>query len=370
MVGRRHSAQRPRMFRGVYRRFARRRLTAISIGLVPLLVLTTLAVVQLAGGADRPAPLLNPFRNVALPQSSNGSAAGRQSQVPTARSQTASGVAPSAEQVRAQVPTVAGAVPTTVREPERPVDLPKPDPAAGVARFGPARTMDMGAPPVEWGVLPGQAAPPGQVEVPDRRTAWSDEFRNPDGTYTTRVYSVPKRFTDAGGKWVDIDTNLVAAGGRHRAAAVEHAVDVADTADDPRLVAVQVGAGASVSFGIAGAQPARSVVDGPTASYAQVRPSSDVELSGTLSGVKETLVLHGVDAPTRWTFPLALEGLTAAVDATSQQVSLTDAAGVVKAVIPRGSMEDSAIDSHVGSGAYSEGVRYSLVTGADGRTAL
>ncbi len=206
--------------------------------------------------------------------------------------------------------------------------------------------------------------------MPDRRTAWSDEFRNPDGTYTTRVYSVPKRFTDAGGKWVDIDTNLVAAGGRHRAAAVEHAVDVADTADDPRLVAVQVGAGASVSFGIAGAQPARSVVDGPTASYAQVRPSSDVELSGTLSGVKETLVLHGVDAPTRWTFPLALEGLTAAVDATSQQVSLTDAAGVVKAVIPRGSMEDSAIDSHVGSGAYSEGVRYSLVTGADGRTAL
>ncbi|WP_250290200.1 DUF6531 domain-containing protein, partial [Frankia sp. CiP1_Cm_nod1] len=357
------------MLRGVQRRFTRRRLAAISIGLVPLVVLTTLAVIQVAGGAGRPAPLINPFRNVALPQSSSGSAAGRETQVPTARAQAVSGPAPSAEQVRAQVPPVAGTVPTTPREPERPVELPEPDPAAGAAKLGPAWTMDMGTP--EWGVLPGQALRPGQVELPERRTAWSDEFRNPDGTYTARVYSAPKRFTDAGGRWVDIDTNLVAAaGGRHRVAAVEHPVDVADSADDPRLVAVQVGAGASVSFGIADARPARAVVDGPAASYAGVRPSSDVELAGTLSGLKETLVLHAADAPASWTFPLALEGLTATLDATSQQVSLADAKGVVKAVIPRGSMEDSAVDPHVGAGAYSEGVRYSLVPGADGRLAL
>ncbi|WP_239405159.1 DNRLRE domain-containing protein, partial [Frankia sp. Cj3] len=329
-----------------------------------MLVLTGLVMLRIVGGGTGgPAPLVNPFRTVALPQSSNGSAAGRDTQVPTAQSQ--SGKAPAADKARAVVPAVAGAVATTAQEAPRPVDLAKPDPSAGVARFGAAATVTPAIAPV------AREPQPGQVELPERRTVWSDEYSNPDGTHTTQVYSVPKRFTNAGGKLVDIDTALVAAGGgRHRVAAVEHAADIADTADDPRLATVQVTGGASVSFGIAGAGPAAATVEGATASYADVRQSSDVWLAGTLSGLKETLVLRAVDAPTRWTFPLELHGLTATLDGKSQQISLADGAGAVKAVIPRGSMEDAAVDPHVGSGAYSEGVVYSLVTAADGRAAL
>src|SRR3954464_4427968 len=55
----------------------------------------------------------------------------------------------------------------------------------------------------------GAAQAPGPaVEVLAGRTAESQTFANPDGTFTTKSYSGPVRAQDAKGAWHDIDTTL------------------------------------------------------------------------------------------------------------------------------------------------------------------
>ncbi|WP_322749771.1 MULTISPECIES: DNRLRE domain-containing protein, partial [unclassified Frankia] len=212
---------------------------------------------------------------------------------------------------------------------------------------------------------------PGRVEVTARRTENAKVFQNPDGSFTSEFSAQQQRVRGGDGSWTDVDTDLVpVSGGRHRVKVAARNTEVADTASDAQLGKIDVAAGASVSFGLTGAAGAKAVVAGSTARYAGVRPFSDVELTATKSGLKETLVLRSVDAPTRWVFPLALQGLTAAVDPQTRGVHLTDSSGVLRAVIPAGWMEDSAVDPHVGDGAYSEGVGYSLVTVDGGGQAL
>jgi hypothetical protein len=56
------------------------------------------------------------------------------------------------------------------------------------------------------------AAPaPGALELPGKRTATSNTFLNPDGSYTTEVAAQPVNYRDAAGAWQAIDTTLVQA---------------------------------------------------------------------------------------------------------------------------------------------------------------
>ncbi|WP_163554073.1 DNRLRE domain-containing protein [Candidatus Frankia alpina] len=122
----------------------------------------------------------------------------------------------------------------------------------------------------------------------------------------------------------------------------------------------------SFGFGVAEASSVRARVEGSKATFASVRDSADLQLGPTADGLKEVIVLRSADAPTTWTFPLALTGLTARDD--GDQVLLADGAGTVRAAIPPGWMEDSRTTG--GLHATYRGVAYRLVTTKDGGQAL
>ena len=96
--------------------------------------------------------------------------------------------------------------------------------------------------------------------------------------------------------------------------------------------------------------------------YPGVQPEVDLRLEPRPGGVKETLVLHSVEAPTSFLFPLGLRGLTAKL--VDGQVVLSDRAGTRRAIIPPGYMLDAGNEP---CPAASAGVHYELVTSAGGR---
>nr|MDT0664372.1 DNRLRE domain-containing protein [Micromonospora sp. DSM 115978] len=117
----------------------------------------------------------------------------------------------------------------------------------------------------------------------------------------------------------------------------------------------------------AAASPAK--IEGASATYAEVRADADLELYPTADGLKEIIVLRSVDAPTSWTFPLSLDGLTASMDKAGQ-VELVDRSGEVRAIIPHGWMEDAGTTGPAGGPSSSTGVTYTLGEAADGQVLL
>ncbi|MEX5637487.1 DNRLRE domain-containing protein, partial [Parafrankia sp. FMc2] len=357
----------------------------MALLLIPVVLIVAMVVVERTrDGGRRPISQENPFRDMNLPESSSGSAEGREHEVPTEETQAVQAPDPAA--VERAVPDLPGAVPTTpglrdVRLTD-PQASPKPSPppaAAGGAtapaggaaarpggelraEFGESRTVRPDRGPARDGKP--QA---GRTELVERRTESTREFRNPDGSLTTETSMGPARFQDARGGWVDIDTALEQAGaGRLRSASTEHVVEVAQDAKDPRLGRIELGEGTSFSFGLVGAAPSRAEVDGPKATFADIRESADLELGAVAGGMKEVIVLQSAAAPTVWEFPLEMEGLTARLD--GRQVLLEDAAGEARGVVPPGWMEDSRTEG--GMAATSDGVVYSLVEGEDGGQVL
>src|SRR5205085_2991656 len=84
-------------------------------------------------------------------------------------------------------------------------------------------------------------------------------------------------------------------------------------------------------------------------------------------GVRDTLVLKSANAPTSFTFPLSLQGLTARINEAGG-IDYLDAYGKLVASSPHGHMKDSLPDV-TGEGARSQGVTYTLVS-VDGKPAI
>ncbi|MQL61515.1 DNRLRE domain-containing protein [Streptomyces vinaceus] len=210
------------------------------------------------------------------------------------------------------------------------------------------------------------------VEDTGERNATSKEFRNPDGTRTTRVYTEQVHYRDSDGSWRDIDTSLVPAdearaegalggGDRLAPAADDTGLTLATRGDDPALAILEVDGGRhEVGFGLSEANPTTADVRADAAHYVEVRPHSDIVLEAAHGAVKETIVLNSANAPREWTFPLSLEGLTPSLDQHGA-VLFKDTSGQVQAVIPKGWMEDSAHDPKTGGPALSGNVDYQLV---------
>ncbi|MEU6984955.1 LamG-like jellyroll fold domain-containing protein [Streptomyces sp. NPDC046324] len=206
-------------------------------------------------------------------------------------------------------------------------------------------------------------------------------FQNSDGTLTTRFFEEPVNFKDAAGNWKEIDTTLKASpkGGRlgraasdttdgWRIAAGDTETAFAGHADGSPLVSLKVSETASVGFAIQGAARVPGEPEGSTITYRSVRPNSDVRFVASGTSVKEVLVLNNGDAPTEWTFPLYMQGLTARLNATGAVV-FTDNAGTARARIPAGWMEDSNHAPNSNEGVISNGVGYELID-IDGGQAL
>ncbi|GAA1283915.1 LamG-like jellyroll fold domain-containing protein [Saccharothrix xinjiangensis] len=227
-------------------------------------------------------------------------------------------------------------------------------------------------PKVEWESQPRNAASVEEVAVAEpvgfekgksrekveARTRHENAYANADGTETTEFSPTPVNYRD-GDEWKAIRPELVPAEDGWHNAADEVDVRVARRADAAELARFVVDGGHEVAYGLAGAAPVEGRVDGATVTYAGVQPKVDLELESRAGGVKETLVLTGPGAPTEFTFPLVLKGLTAHVE--DGQVLLKDGP-TTRAVIPPGDMVDAA-------GTRSTGVTYAL-TGHDGRPAL
>jgi hypothetical protein len=273
--------------------------------------------------------------------------------------------------LRGQVAALPGATPTTgvTARPltSKPFTPQKPPNASApqAATFGESETK----PPRDPGAGAQMKPQAGRVEVPSLQTESRRVFHNPDGTFTAETTMGADRFKDAKGNWVGIDTSLVAGDrGRLRARSTDHPLEVAPLSDDAALGKIDLGAGVSFAFGIAGAARAKPQVDGPKATFLGVRQDADVELGPTADGLKEVLVLSSAQAPTSWQYPLTLTGLTAKID--GRKVNLVDKDGTVRAMIPPGSMMDSRPTTPDGFYASSDGVAYSLVTLTNGQQAL
>ncbi|MEU9704730.1 LamG-like jellyroll fold domain-containing protein [Streptomyces sp. NPDC047981] len=265
---------------------------------------------------------------------------------------------------------------------------PKPPASVPFSRTTPPRPAEGGR------TAPGFDAE-ASVEVAGERRENARTFSNPDGTFTTRFYNEPVNHRTPNGSWTPIDNRLVAqpsvAGGaapktgadaktglsagsakaaRDTAAVPGSAagwqtrsttreVRFAEHADARTLVRIGTGDRTAVGYGVEGAAHTRGRAEGNTVTYAGIRPSADLELAAGDTGAKETLVLRAADAPTRWRFPLDLQGLTARLDGHGG-VAFIDAQGKERARMPAGWMEDAKRQPGANQGVVSDGVRYGL----------
>ncbi|MEV6242460.1 RHS repeat-associated core domain-containing protein [Lentzea sp. NPDC051838] len=194
------------------------------------------------------------------------------------------------------------------------------------------------------------------TEQRERRTDFERVYRNADGTETTEFSTAKLNYKGEDGSWTPIDPTLVDDQGKGwRNAADEVGLSFAKQADAADLVTLKVDENHSVSYTLAGAAASTPQVDGSTIVYPAVKSKVDLKLESRPGGVKETLVLAGPDAPTSFTFPLRLKGLTPKI--SDGQVVFTDEKGATRAVIPPGDVVDA-------KGVVSKGVAYRLTGGA------
>ncbi|MFC0540264.1 LamG-like jellyroll fold domain-containing protein [Kutzneria chonburiensis] len=202
------------------------------------------------------------------------------------------------------------------------------------------------------------ASDPKAVERPQARTATTETFDNPDGSHSLRIYDAPVNVRAADGSWQHIDPTLVPAGDRLRPTAARTELSLATRADDPALVRLVFDDRHVLAYGLVGAARSKARTQDATATYPAAFPGVDLALAASDAGVREDLLLTTAQAPTNYTYSLALTGLTPQLDAFGA-VQLLDGTKVV-ATIPAG----TATDAKQATGA----VKYTLTKAGSGWT--
>jgi RHS repeat-associated protein len=239
------------------------------------------------------------------------------------------------------------------------------------------------------GFVPGKS-----TMVPESSTEASTLYRNPDGSYTNRVFQIRTNYKASDGKYYPIDPTLVpGTDGRLKVAA--HAINVTvpagnvpswgagqSASSDPsanpdeeagarahgtELVSITFPTGQSFGYELQGARIGTSTVDRSMVRYENVLPDTDIEIVATQVGVEDTLILKHRGGPNSWVFPLRLDGITARVE-SGGSIVLLDAVGKKLARIPTGIMQDSKVQPD-GEFATSQGIAYELIT-VDGKPAM
>jgi hypothetical protein len=211
-----------------------------------------------------------------------------------------------------------------------------------------------------------QAAATGEsVEVTAERTEYAQTFANPDGTYTLKQATAPERAKDASGQWHDIDTTLVRrADGTigPRYVAVGQSFSAGGTKDMVRLEADQQ----VLSVRWPGDLPEPSL-EGATATYAEVMPGVDLQLTAMPDGYREVLRVKSAEAAQsealeQLRFAVAGEGVSLVAGAGGG-LRAVDADGNAVFTGPAGQMWDSAGDD---SGVQAQTLRMSgIEAGSD-----
>ncbi|MCX5071011.1 hypothetical protein OHA84_36425 [Streptomyces sp. NBC_00513] len=145
--------------------------------------------------------------------------------------------------------------------------------------------------------------PKASTEVPAERSERGRTFANPDGTLTTRFYNQPVNFRGEDGKWKGIDTSLArqeqtgrrtmsVSGPGWEPRSTEDAIRFAEYANEETLVSLGIDDASSVGYGIKGATRVQGRVAGSAITYADLRPSADVELIASSNSVKVALFMR------------------------------------------------------------------------------
>ncbi|MDO0932944.1 LamG domain-containing protein [Streptomyces sp. DG2A-72] len=211
-----------------------------------------------------------------------------------------------------------------------------------------------------------QAAATGEpVEVTAERTEYAQTFANPDGTYTLKQATAPERAKDASGEWHDIDTTLVrradgTIGPRYVAVGQSFSAggtkDMVRLEDDQRVLSVRW----------PGDLPEPSL-EGATATYAEVMPGVDLQLTAMPDGYREVLRVKSAEAAQsealeQLRFAVAGEGVSLVAGAGGG-LRAVDADGNAVFTGPAGQMWDSAGDD---SGVQAQTLRMSgIEAGSD-----
>lgn len=198
-------------------------------------------------------------------------------------------------------------------------------------------------------------------ELIEKRTASSTTFAGAEpGQFETRLYSEAIHFKK-GNQWAAIDATLTPlAGGTLKNKANSFGLELADYSDAASLAKLQLDSTHSVSFGIDQAAKVKGKVTKDNVTYLKVKKLTDVRLTSQRNGLKEELILASAAAPSRFVFPLRLQGLTASIEPNGD-VSYKDSKGNERARTPHGFMFDSKVDPRSGESAVSTGVDYALI---------
>jgi hypothetical protein len=133
-----------------------------------------------------------------------------------------------------------------------------------------------------------------RVQVVSGQSETSRVFANPDGSSTMEISSVPRWVHRPDGSWVDVDTTLtVREDGSVAPVAVPLDIRFSSGASEP-LVTIGRGAG-HVSMSWPSALP-KPVLSGSTATYAGVLDGVDLQVSATVTGFTQVLVVKSAKA--------------------------------------------------------------------------
>ncbi|WP_327110933.1 LamG domain-containing protein [Streptomyces sp. NBC_01341] len=185
------------------------------------------------------------------------------------------------------------------------------------------------------------------VEVDEARSETSQTFANPDGTFTQTMNAAPVRARGGNGSWAAIDTTLErTAGGRIEARSTTAQVSFSGGGPGSAMVNLQRD-GKSLTFGWPDALP-EPTLDSDAATYAEVLPGVDLQLTATSTGFSQVLVVKTAKAAEN----PELERLRMAVAATGVRMlpgdggglRFVDGDGAKVFEAPAGNMWDSAGD--------------------------
>ncbi|MEV0742695.1 LamG-like jellyroll fold domain-containing protein [Streptomyces sp. NPDC050549] len=186
-------------------------------------------------------------------------------------------------------------------------------------------------------------------------------YNNVDGSTTRELFTRPVNYQVGKDRWAPIDVDVRAGpDGRWYEKANSVSVDFAPKATDSALASLADGKGHRIAYALQGAAPVKGTADGSTVTYRDVLGDTDLALSPTATGVKESVVLNSADAGNTWTFPLSLKGLTP-VQHANGWTDLRDAAGKTVERIPPAYAYDSKVDPRSGDPATTHDVTTELV---------
>ncbi|MFD6994126.1 LamG domain-containing protein [Streptomyces sp. NPDC059943] len=133
------------------------------------------------------------------------------------------------------------------------------------------------------------------VEVVSERTEYSSTLANPDGTFTLTRSTAPQRVRKADGSWGSVDATLERRSDGSvgpKGAVVDLAFSGGGSGNDLIRLGDERG---SLSLGWANSLPAPTL-QGATATYAEVFPGVDLQLTATAEGFREVLVVKSAEA--------------------------------------------------------------------------